>query len=448
MNTLPINGRIAIVDDQINQAQPLIEELSKRKIPFVYYDGKPKHLPINNDNNDIRILFLDINLIDNSFHTVKQLYPVVYATMDRIINDDNFPYILICWSRNSSEYTEIMEKLKKDFSHKAPIATIPLIKSDFFDLNGEKTTLYDEKIDGLFLEIASEMNKHTAFQNLILWENHIHTATNNALTEGLISIDNNWDQSANWIFTKWGMAFAGKKFNQYSSVEKLQAAYHTLNHFLHENIEEEIEKNINTNINFDEDKTEQALSLSKFNERLLFSFVQTTAKEAGRIVITNETYSEFKDTLCFAISGEDSNLRELLKEVKDQKEKRKQKDAYYRKIRQQIRNNWDIFKLVINPVCDFAQDKVKRSRVIPGIFIEKKYRELINDKTDALYVSPNFYYTKKQNEYFFILDFRYFTSEKEDEGESCVKLKQQVLAEILSKLSRHINRQGILYIDE
>lgn len=105
--------------------------------------------------------------------------------------------------------------------------------------------------------------------------------------------------------------------------------------------------------------------------------MQTTAKEAGRIVITNETYSEFKDTLCFAISGEDSNLRELLKEVKDQKEKRKQKDAYYRKIRQQIRNNWDIFKLVINPVCDFAQDKVKRSRVIPGIFIEKSTGSLL-----------------------------------------------------------------------
>lgn len=448
MNNLPINGRIAIVDDQFKQALPLIQELSKRNIPFVYYDGKPEHLPMNNENNDIRILFLDINLIDNSVHTVKQLYPVVYATMNRIINDNNFPYILICWSRNSSEYDEIMEKLKKDFSHKAPIATIPLIKSDFFDLNGDKTTLYDEKINGLFQEIASEMNNHTAFQNLILWENHIHTATNNALAEGLISIDNNWDQSANWIFTKWGMAFAGKKFNNYSSIEKLQAAYHTLNHFLHESIEEEIEKNINSDINFEEDKTEQTLSLSKFNERLLFSFVQTSSKEAGRIVITDEAFSEFKDTLCFAINGEDDDLRALLKGIEDQKEKGKVKKDYYKKIRKQIRDSWDIFKLVINPVCDFTQDKVKRSRVIPGIFIEKKYRELINDKTDALYISPNFYYSKKKNEYFFILDFRYFTSEKEDKGESCVKLKQQVLAEILSKLSRHINRQGILYIDE
>jgi hypothetical protein len=99
-------------------------------------------------------------------------------------------------------------------------------------------------------------------------------------------------------------------------------------------------------------------------------------------------------------------------------------------------------------VCDFAQDKVKRNRVIPGIFIEKKYRDLVNDKTDALYVSPSFYYSKKKSEYFFILDFRYFASEKDDNGESNIKLKQQVLAEILSKLSRHINRQGIIFIDE
>lgn len=48
---------------------------------------------------------------------------------------------------------------------------------------------------------------------------------------------------------------------------------------------------------------------------------------------------------------------------------------------------------------------------------------------------------------FFILDFRYLTSEKEDKGDSKVKLKQVVLAEILSKLSRHINRQGLLTIE-
>ena len=46
-----------------------------------------------------------------------------------------------------------------------------------------------------------------------------------------------------------------------------------------------------------------------------------------------------------------------------------------------------------------------------------------------------------------ILDFRYLTSEKEDVGNSNIKLKQVVLAEILSKLSRHINRQGLLTIE-
>ena len=67
--------------------------------------------------------------------------------------------------------------------------------------------------------------------------------------------------------------------------------------------------------------------------------------------------------------------------------------------------------------------------------------------SDALFISPSFYYRKKEADYFFILDFRYLTSEKSDIGESNMKIKQVVLAEILSKLSRHINRQGLLTIE-
>lgn len=58
-----------------------------------------------------------------------------------------------------------------------------------------------------------------------------------------------------------------------------------------------------------------------------------------------------------------------------------------------------------------------------------------------------FFYRDKNANYFFILDFRYLTSEEFDEGESKLKLKQVVLAEILSKLSRYINRQGLLTIE-
>ena len=93
MNILPINGRVAIVDNSLEQAQPLMQELSKRRIPFEYYDGKYENFPDEDtDYNDIRVLFLDLNLIDNKVHTAKELYSVLNPTINRIIRKDNFTY--------------------------------------------------------------------------------------------------------------------------------------------------------------------------------------------------------------------------------------------------------------------------------------------------------------------------------------------------------------------
>ena len=63
--SLPINGRITIIDDQFDQALPIINVLSKNKQAYTYYSGDLQFLP-NQDEvpNDIRLLFLDINLID------------------------------------------------------------------------------------------------------------------------------------------------------------------------------------------------------------------------------------------------------------------------------------------------------------------------------------------------------------------------------------------------
>jgi hypothetical protein len=417
---LPITGRVAIVDDQIDQAKPLMQELSKRRIPFTYYDGLSEHLPEEAICNNIRVVFLDINLIDNRSHQVKELYSTVYANINRIVSENNFPYILVCWSRNEQEYNEIKKLLEQDLPNKKSIVSIPLVKSDFFKLDGSPTSDCNDKISNLFNDIEKQLSGHTTFQNLLTWENHIHNATNKALSESLSTINQDWDKSADWIFTKWGTAFAGKKFNSHSNQEKVIASYRTLNHFLHETIEEEIE-NTDPTVSFVVEN-DSDVSLAKFNEKLLFSFVQTKSKESGRIVITPEDYSEFKEILNYAINGDDQELRNRLKDISDPQQIKRTRNQYYKENRNAIRQTWDIFKLVINPVCDFAQDKVKRSRIIPGIFIEKKYRDLVNDKTDALYISPTFHYSKKDSEYFFMLDFRYFTSEKDDDGESMLKL--------------------------
>lgn len=42
---IPKNGRIAVIDDQLNQALPIINVLSKRQLPLTYFSGDAAYLP-------------------------------------------------------------------------------------------------------------------------------------------------------------------------------------------------------------------------------------------------------------------------------------------------------------------------------------------------------------------------------------------------------------------
>lgn len=101
--SFPLNGRIAIVDDKIEQAQPLIKVLSKKQYPFTYYSGELKYLPDKSSQcNDIRVLFLDINLIDDSIHEDKVIKSRLIPVLNTILSDKNYPYIVVFWSRDST----------------------------------------------------------------------------------------------------------------------------------------------------------------------------------------------------------------------------------------------------------------------------------------------------------------------------------------------------------
>ena len=65
-----------------------------------------------------------------------------------------------------------------------------------------------------------------------------------------------------------------------------------------------------------------------------------------------------------------------------------------------------------------------------------------------LYVSPAIHY--KGKDYKMILDFRYFTSVKADELKSTdvlFRIRKELLSDIQIKLSSHINRTGVLYLE-
>ena len=84
---LPINGRVAIIDNEIGEVEPLFKIFSKNRIPYTFVKGDDMdYLPEENDeSNDIRLVFLDLNLLGNRTPEPKEVKSSLYPILKRVI---------------------------------------------------------------------------------------------------------------------------------------------------------------------------------------------------------------------------------------------------------------------------------------------------------------------------------------------------------------------------
>jgi hypothetical protein len=104
-------------------------------------------------------------------------------------------------------------------------------------------------------------------------------------------------------------------------------------------------------------------------------------------------------------------------------------------------------ELEVTPPCDFAQKKWRKSRVLPGILIPENHHEKYpHHETDCIYSALPIVRIKNEN-YKAIFDFRLFKSVDFEKmkllGKPLCRFRHELHADIISKLSNHINRLGI-----
>ena len=123
--------------------------------------------------------------------------------------------------------------------------------------------------------------------------------------------------------------------------------------------------------------------------------------------------------------------------------------------RKKIREEWNKIYLVVTPLCDKVQDKHRKIRVIKGFIINEEYKKYIDNKSEAIYISPSFYCDRTNKSKVIVLNFRYFFTYPTDKKlleslkhiNPIFRLRSSVISEIQSKLARHVSRQGILYTE-
>lgn len=477
---LPGNGKVIIIDDKFSEVKPLIKALTQEGMPFLFFkDQGGDDLPINGPIDNVRLVFLDLDLGLGGLDA-KENIRYVQERLYRIIKP-NTPYVLVIWSSHEDQYKQtLLDEFDGGFSDYKPIAYCSLDKTNLLKLEESKI------VDTIRGELKKTLKKFEAFNVFLLWENTVNDSAGNLIngfTE-FIGKDGNWDENAKHVLYKLSQAYSGKTINKKKDEEKLQDAFSTLNQVLIDQIENDVppiiaanKEIVNGNIVARSSGDNEYSSL--INNKLLLSEVTHNGSVPGSIFFIDEEFEEKmrgliikrdkiksnshmpKDAKEKALKSEDNKIKEF-----EEREKFNKIDKTYNqiingiitgpeseekdKLRTHISEKSINIELNISPLCDYAQEKMPFVRLLPGLLIEIDLKGI----DDLIEHNPYNYISDgsirfKGKDYYFLFDFRFLYSRLEPEVRIRIsnhKLRHQLLSDIQLRLGNHINRSGVIYV--
>lgn len=502
---LPENGRIIIIDDQIDQALPLINYLSKNGLPFKYFSGNQEELPLKGEGfDDIRIIFLDLNLLDNKIPD-KSHFSQLKGVLNRIINSVCHPYLLVVWTRHDDKITDLESYVFDEtggMDKKKPFHIMKVDKISFFDLDGARVDAGD--YNSLKTVLEDELSNFSELECLYKWENQIHNITNQIASEFFPPEVNynDWAIKTRGLLNIFAKASIGRHYSTSDETTKVNAAFEVINQLFMDKLETSF-YSLTHNLDLSQDDNALDLSKLEINSKLLTGTpIKKDAKYPGTVVLCEN--DEFKKTIFDKIilrgpskdffqhdklkSGFDElsdekklalideyyienkiNINELgdaqIRDVKkvavanlkminydvnfNDLNSRSQKKICLQK-KDSLFNDAILIEVCIDPLCDYVQQKAFFPKIAKGLIVKSEMKKLIDVNTEALYISPDFIYANK--EVFLVLDYRYLQTLNENNStedsnlNTPFRLRSTLLADIQSKFSRHVNRQGILFL--
>ena len=431
---IPLNGRVAIVDDDEKQAMPLMRVLSRNNIPYTFYKGNDYRFLPETPENDIRILFLDLNLLGNTEEDTKDIRSVLIPTLSRILSPHNYPYILILWSRQESLYLKTLEDVfKNELKDCSPIAIKNYVKSDFFhDYGTEEDDTQDDSL--IIDELKRILAELPAYSYLMQWENCVHNAADETIQDIFHDFHSKdkWDNNANCVLDMFARSYLGKHYNDSSIEDKAKASLLFLNDVYCDTLESNViacDFSGENDLPYSVSQEYKAEMTAKINGCLLLSNLFDSSCQPGCVLpidLKEENTKYFHELFhdCF-IAGGLSN-----------------KDA--KQMKKEIYKSLLPFEVVVTPDCDYAQMKAKYFRLVQGVIINADFKGHVNSQSDAFYVSPIFEY--KGQKRVLVLNYRYLVTyvEGHQYPNPLFRVRDSILAEMRSKLARHISRHGIM----
>ncbi len=422
---IPKNGRIVVIDDNYEEAIPLLKVLAKSKIPSMYFSGLAEELPANTLEN-IRLVFLDLKLV--SVIDEKTVISAIISVLEKIISKQNGPYILILWSMHDIDYRKGLEdSFQNQLSGIKPIMILTLKKTDYIERDdGEKINFVKNALKLIENKLIQELKKAGIFHLFIIWENLVHKSAGKIVNDfsSFYPLDENWNNNMCGVFKKLARAYAGKQLEDEDADKLIKDALFTFNGTFLDTLENEISNKKIEGLKINDSNNVNDDIAAQINSKLHLIFQPPKNSVPGNIYKW-ENQMKIND-----LFNGDIDLYP-----------QKQKDSFLNKLKYIL--------LEVSPSCDYAQDKWKLHRVLHGLMWPENDFNKIKKKADYIYTSPIFKVDNKI--YKFVFDLRYLTTLSLDElkdKKPVLRIRHDLLVDIQSKIAGHINRPGVICLEQ
>lgn len=393
-------ARVLVVDDQPEEAIPIMRSLGRLGIGCIYQRGiKVEDLP-EEPFEGIRLVFLDLQLDQEG--EAKIVLSKTVSVLKALINTQTMPLLVICWTKHEDYFEKFVSMAVKH---------IRGLKPGFIE-KMKKPANDSEDWGYLFPGIKEIIKKFPALQITWDWEQVVHDAVSQTTQMLANIVSSDFENDMGYIRDKWiegliklfrtlVLAESGQIVDKSNAQ---QALFNVMNALLKDRINHTIfDKKIAYAEVIIPQRNESISETQKarLNQMLLVERVRNedTSINPGNIYLPDEKLEkncihmicnlEFKklageiievknkDPLYSEYKNKEEELKRTINKNSDNKELPGELSSIRRKIKRlpyTIRKRCKPILVEISPACDFLQKKRPVSRFIGGILIPEKHK--------------------------------------------------------------------------
>jgi hypothetical protein len=445
-------ARAVVIDNNVSEGMEIVAALSKYGIGISFFKGEVEELP-QNRLNGVRLLVLDMNLLDTYVGEVKAILSPLINFLDKLLADNSKPFAIIAWTKHPLFIEEFQTMLNETRPDLKPyfMAKIEVKKDD-------DPENYDP--DKILKRLEEEAKLWFPLDLLMEWEQRVHDATSettSVLTEIANEASGDWAQEATKLLSALALESGGKHTGREEKV--IECLFRSLNP-IHEDCLESIPVD-HGRLSSQSEKLQDAINEEKKSRKnqKRSRLTDLQRSQLNRMLslsnVKEGEHAPRPGNLYFKKGWETSDYpigrgytsrsvlgKEMLRGPYDDNEWRRIIDKCVPVI------------VEITPSCDYSQGKTSQCRFIMGLLVREEHKKKIKDEAAFIRKIGPFHVKRSDfcpmsGDYFLVLNSRYITaiqSSKIAEKKEAYRLRKMVLNDTQHWFANQAARPGYISI--